>query len=93
MTYYCDPGDVNLDSSYDFDSNIDIDFDLDSNVDIDLDVDTNICVDVDIDGNEASFAIDLQAYGHDTSVDLNLVVATSEGEWSSLTATGYSAAG
>ncbi len=85
--------DVDLDSSYDFDSTIDVDFDLDVDINIDLDVDKDICVDVDIDGNEASFAIDVQAYGHDTSVDLNLVVAVLEGEWSSITATGYAAAG
>lgn len=85
-------GDPNLDASYDFDSNIDVWFELDSDVSFNLDVDKDICVDVNIDGNEASFAIDVQAYGSDTSVDLNLVVAVLEGEWSSITATGYAAA-
>ena len=85
--------DVDLDAGYDFDSTINMEFDLDVDIDIDLDVDKDICVDVDIDGNEASFAIDVQAYGDDTSVDLNLVVAVLEGEWSSITASGYAAAG
>jgi hypothetical protein len=84
--------DVNLDATYDYDSTINVDFDLDSNITFDLSVDKDINVDVDIDGNEASFAIDVQAYGSDTSVDLNLVVAVMEGEWSSITATGYAAA-
>lgn len=83
---------VNLDASYDFASDIDVWFDLDSDINFDLDVDKDICVDVDIDGNEATFAIDIQAFGSDTSVDLNLVVAVLEGEWSSITATGYAAA-
>lgn len=94
MTGYnhCDWDNVDLDASYDFESNIDIEFDLSSEVVVTLDVEKDICVNVDIDGNEASFAIDVQAYGDNTSVDLNLVVAVQEGEWSSITATGYSAA-
>jgi hypothetical protein len=84
--------DVNLDASYDFTSDIDVTLDLDSDINFDLDVTKDICVDVDIDGNEATFAIDIQAFGSDTSVDLNLVVAVLEGEWSSITATGYAAA-
>jgi hypothetical protein len=93
MTFYCDPSDVNLDASYDFDSNIDVDFDLYSDIDSNLDVNHDIDVCVDINGNEATFAIDVQAYGHDTATDLNLVVAVQENEWSSITATGYAAAG
>ena len=92
MSGYGHSDDVNLDASYEFDSDIRVEFDLDSEINIDLDVDKDICVDVDIDGNEATFAIDLQAYGENTSVDLNLVVAVLEGEWSSITATGYAAA-
>ena len=91
MTQWYDPG-VNLDASYDFSSDIDVDFNFDSDVDSYLDVDHSIDVCVDIDGNEATFAIDVQAFGHDTAVDLNLVVAVQEGEWSSITATGYAAA-
>ncbi|WP_311273147.1 MULTISPECIES: hypothetical protein [unclassified Rhizobium] len=83
---------VDLDASYDYDSVIDVEFDLSSEVFVTLDVEKDICVDVNIDGNEASFAIDVQAYGDNTSVDLNLVVAVQEGEWSSITATGYAAA-
>nr|WP_145994416.1 hypothetical protein [Mesorhizobium loti] len=93
MTFYCDPSDVNLDASYDFDSNIDVNFDLYSDIDSNLDVNHDIDVCVDINGNEATFAIDVQAYGHDTATDLNLVVAVQENEWSSITATGYAAAG
>ncbi|MEO3388484.1 hypothetical protein [Mesorhizobium sp. CAU 1741] len=89
MTYYSD---VNLDASYDFNSNIDMDFYSDLDVYSDWDVDHNIDVCVDIDGNDATFAIDVQAYGSDTSVELNLVVAVEEGEWSSITASGYAAA-
>ncbi|TDK29674.1 hypothetical protein E2F50_22310 [Rhizobium deserti] len=93
MSGYGNWDDVDLDAGYDFDSTIDIDFNLESYIDIDLNVEKDICVDVNIDGNEATFAIDLQAYGEDTSVDLNVVVAVLEGEWSSITATGYAAAG
>lgn len=92
MSYNNNWDDIDLDASYEFDSKIDIDFTLDSDIDIDLDVHKDICVDVDIDGNEATFAIDVQAYGTNTSVDLNVVVAVLEGEWSSITATGYAAA-
>jgi hypothetical protein len=84
--------DVNLDATYDFESNIDMNFDSYVDIDSYIDVDHDICIDVDIDGNEATFAIDLQAYGHDTAVDLNLVVVVQEGEWSSITASGYAAA-
>lgn len=93
MTFYCDPSDVNLDASYDFDSDIDVNFDLYSDIDSNLDVNHEIDVCVDIEGNEATFAIDVQAYGEDTATDLNLVVAVQEDEWSSITATGYAAAG
>ncbi|MEB2847245.1 hypothetical protein GAO09_23955 [Rhizobiales bacterium RZME27] len=92
MTYHHNNDDVNLDASYDFTSTIDIEFNLDSDISFNLDVEKDICVDVNIDGNEVSFAIDLQAYGSDTSVDLNIVAAVMEGEWSSITATGYAAA-
>ena len=91
MTWYCDPG-VDMSAEYNFDSDINVDFNLDSNIDSNLDVDHSINVCVDIHGNEATFAIDVQAYGEDTATDLNLVVAVSEGEWSSITATGYAAA-
>lgn len=93
MTFQYHNDDVNLDASYDFTSDIDIEFDLDSDISFNLDVSTDICVDVNIDGNVVSYAIDVQAYGHDTAVELNVVAAVSEGEWSSITATGYAAAG
>jgi hypothetical protein len=92
MTNWYDPSDVNLDSSYDFDSDINVDFCFDSNISSYLDVDHNIDVCVDIDGNEAVFAIDVQAFGDNTSTELNLVVAVQDNEWSSITATGYAAA-
>ena len=65
-------------------------FDLDSNIDSHLDVDINISVDVDTTGNLASFAIDLQAFGHDTATDLNLVVLAAD-NYSNITAVGSSA--
>jgi hypothetical protein len=92
MTYWYDPSDVNLDSSYDFSSDINVDFCFDSNISSYLDVDHNIDVCVDISGNEAVFAIDVQAFGDNTSTELNLVVAVQDNEWSSITATGYAAA-
>jgi len=87
-----DHDDVNLDSSYDFESNIDVCFDFYSNIESNLYVDHEIDVCVDIEGNEAVFAIDVQAFGHDTATELNLVVVVEQGEWSSITATGYAAA-
>lgn len=92
MTFYYDPSDVNLDSSYDFESDIDMCFTSYTSVESYLDVDHNIDVCVDIEGNEATFQIDIQAFGHDTATDLNLVVVVEEGEWSSITASGYAAA-
>lgn len=92
MSFSYGHDDVNLDSSYDFESDINVDFyselDIYSNIEVDHEID--VCVD--IDGNEATFAIDIQAFGHDTAVDLNLVVVVEEGEWSSITASGYAAA-
>lgn len=76
--------------SYDFDSDIDLDFNADFDVTSYLDVDHSIDVCVDIHGNEATFALDVQAFGDNTSVDLNLVVIANDG-WSSITATGYAA--
>lgn len=89
MTNYNDP---NLDASYDFDSNVNMDFYSDLDVYSNWDVDHNIDVCVDIDGNDATFAIDIQAFGDNTSVELNLLVAVDEGTWSSITASGYAAA-
>lgn len=84
--------DVNLDASYDFDSDINVDFYSDLDVDSFWDVDHSYDVCVDISGNDATFAIDIQAFGSDTSVELNLLVAVDEGAWSSITASGYAAA-
>ena len=79
-----------FDSTYDFESNIDVEFDFDSDWDSYLDVDHDIDIDVDIEGNEATYAIDLQAFGDDGAVDLNLVVIADE-DFASITATGYAA--
>lgn len=84
--------DVNLDASYDFDSWVDTSFDAYLNIYSDVDVDHNIDVCVDIDGNDAVFAIDLQAFGDNTSTELNLLVLVEDNEWSSITASGYAAA-
>ncbi len=77
-------------ASYYFDSDINVEFCADFNVSSYLDVDHNIDICVDIEGNEASFAIDVQAFGDDSAVELNLVVVTND-DWASITATGYSA--
>lgn len=92
MTNYWPQNDVDLDSTYNFNSYINMDFNSYVDIDSEINVDHNICIDVDIDGNEATFAIDLQAFGSDTAVDLNLVVVVDEGSWSSITASGYAAA-
>jgi uncharacterized membrane protein len=92
MTNWYDPSDVNLDSSYDFDSDINVDVSFCSDVSSYLTVDHSIDVCVTISGNEATFAIDVQAFGDNTATDLNLVVAVQDNEWSSITATGYAAA-
>jgi hypothetical protein len=67
-------------------------FDSYSDIDSYLDVDHSIDVCVNIYGNEATFAIDIQAFGDNTATDLNLVVVVQDNEWSSITATGYAAA-
>ncbi len=92
MTFYYPQDDVNLDASYDFESDIDMSFDSCLDINSYLNVDHNIDVCVDIDGNEAVFAIDIQAYGDNTSTELNLVVVVQDNEWSSITASGYAAA-
>lgn len=84
--------DVNLDASYDFNSDIDMDFYSDLDVLSYWNVDHNIDVCVDIHGNDATFAIDLQAFGDNTSTELNLLVVVEDNEWSSITASGYAAA-
>lgn len=87
------PYEVNLDASYDFDSDINADFYSDLDVFSDWTADHDLNVDVDIDGNDATFAVDLQAFGENTSTELNLLVAVEEDAWSSITASGYAAAG
>ena len=77
-------------SSYEFDSDINLDYCADFNVSSYLDVDHEIDVCVDIEGNEAYYAIDVQAFGDDSAVELNLVVVTND-DWASITATGFSA--
>ena len=75
---------------YDFNSDIDMDLYSDFDVYSYIDVDHSIDVCVDISGNEATFAIDVQAFGEDSATDLNLVVLVNDG-WSSITAIGYAA--
>jgi hypothetical protein len=76
--------------SYDFNSDISVEFCADFDVSSYLTVDHEIDICVDISGNEASFAIDVQAFGDDSATELNLVVVVND-DWSSITATGYAA--
>jgi hypothetical protein len=92
MTSWYDPSDVNLDASYDFESDIDMNFESCLDLNSYVNVEHNIDVCVDIDGNDAVFAIDIQAFGDNTSTELNLVVVVEDNEWSSITASGYAAA-
>ncbi|NLS05289.1 hypothetical protein HGP14_18245 [Rhizobium sp. P32RR-XVIII] len=85
MTYY-DPGfefdkDIDVEVDFDFDSYVDVDF----YKDVDIDVRTDVCVD--IDGNQADFAIDVEAYGDDSYADLELNVLVTD-ELSSIVAVG-----
>lgn len=84
--------DFNIDLEADYNVDVDIDTDIDTDVDFDSDFDVNhdIDINVDIDGNEATFAVDVQAFGDDSATDLNLVVVTTD-DWSSILAVGYSA--
>ena len=84
--------DVELEASYDFDSDINLDFYSDINADSEIDFDLDIDLCVDIYGNSATFAIDRQAFGNDTSTDLNLVVLASD-DYSSVVAVGHAAVG
>jgi len=81
---------IDIDADYNVDFDMEVDFDTDIEYDSNVDVDSEYDVDIDIDGNEAVFNIDVQAFGADTSTELNLVVVTME-DWSSILATGYSA--
>jgi hypothetical protein len=76
--------------SYEFSSDIHVDYCAEFDVASYLTVDHEIDVCVDIAGNEAYYAIDVQAFGDDSAVELNLVVVTND-DWASITATGYSA--
>ncbi|WP_026622605.1 hypothetical protein M728_005720 (plasmid) [Ensifer sp. WSM1721] len=88
---YCDPNEFEFDK----DIEVEVEFDFEADVDIDYykDVDINVdyWVDVNIDGNEATYAIDVEAIGHDTSAELDLVVLVIEDELSSITAVGHAA--
>lgn len=77
-------------SSYEFSSDIYLDYCAEFDVSSYLTVDHEIDVCVDIEGNEAYYAIDVQAFGDDSAVELNLVVVTND-DWASITATGFSA--
>lgn len=88
MTFY-DPGEHES-GSYDFDSDIDLDFYADFDIDSYVEVDHEVDVCVDIEGNEAVFALDVQAFGDDSATELNLVVIVND-DWSSITATGFAA--
>lgn len=89
MTFPWDDGN-HEEGSYDFDSSIELDLCADFDISSYLTVDHEIDVCVDIDGNEALYAIDVQAFGDDSATELNLVVITTD-DWSSITATGYAA--
>ena len=92
MSYNSADYNIELEADYNMDFDVDLDVDVDIDYDKDVDVNNDYDIDVDIDGNEAVFNVDVQAFGSDTSTELNLVVVTVEGEWSSILATGYSAA-
>lgn len=81
---------VDLDVYKEAEFNIDLNIDTEVNYTKTIDVDNDYNIDVDIDGNEAVFNVDVQAFGEDTSTELNLVVVTND-DWSSILATGYSA--
>lgn len=88
MTANCN--EVDFDASYDFDADININYDTNISFDSDVYVDHDINVDVCINGNEATFAMDVQAYGDNSGTELNMVVFV-EDDYSSITATGWAA--
>lgn len=75
---------------YEFDSDINLDYCAEFDISSYLTVDHSIDVCVDIQGNEALYAIDVQAFGENSVAELNLVVVVND-NWSSITATGYAA--
>lgn len=83
---------VNTDVTYDFASDIEMNFKTDVEYKSDTYVDADIDVKVDIKGNLATFNADVQAFGNDTAVELNLVAFTTE-DFSSVTMSGYAATG
>lgn len=90
MTFFYDPTEVNFDASYDYSANIETDFDTDVTYESSTDIDASVDVCVDVDGNLATFNVDVQAFGSDTAVEVNLVAFTNE-SYSSITLTGFSA--
>jgi preprotein translocase subunit SecB len=82
-----------IEVSKDIDVNVDLNFDVDVdfNYDKDVDVKVDIKTDVDLEGNSAVFAIDVEALGGDTHVELALTVMTIEDTLSMISATGTAA--
>ena len=64
--------DIDVDIDYDLDADIDIDFDKDKDVDIDVDSD------VDIDDNLTEVFVTAEAIGHDTLVEVDVFVLTTD---------------
>lgn len=81
---------IELEVTKDFEAYIDVDFDTDITYESYYDPEVNVDVCVDIDGNFAGFNVDVQAFGEDTSTEVNLVVITTD-EYSGIALTGYSA--
>ncbi|GGD34639.1 hypothetical protein [Aureimonas glaciei] len=92
MTYSWGHDEVDFSGEYNFSSDIDISFDSDVNITSDVDVDYSFDVCVDVEGNSAVFNLDVQSYGDDGAVELNLVVFTNE-DYASITASGFSVTG
>jgi hypothetical protein len=88
------------DDSFEFKKEVEIkvEAELEFKVDVDVEVKKEVKVDVDIEqkvelkGNVAIFAIDVEALGYDTFVELNLAVLTTD-EMSQITAVGEAATG
>ena len=90
MTQHYDPTEVNFDATYDYSASIETCFDTYTSYVSDTSVDASIDVCVDISGNLATFNVDVQAFGENSGVEVNLVAFTND-NYSSITLTGYSA--
>ncbi|MBX6372921.1 MAG: hypothetical protein IRZ13_01630 [Acetobacteraceae bacterium] len=81
---------VEKDVKVDVDIDVSLDFDVDPKLDSNVDVDHKYDVDVDIKGNDATFFIDIEALGDNSSTQLNLTVLVTD-DLSMITASGYAA--